>query len=138
MTFMARLVLCSLQLAPTNLCRSGVSFKAGVQERSNYRRIRRFLANYDVDHGALSRLLAHLVPQDPPYVLVLDRTECLGFSSNDHAAPLKLSSLAMTLRSRSAGGRTRFRGGETVLDLHQACSEKAAPSSYTLGTVCRD
>ena len=75
MTFMARFVLCSLQLTTTNLRRIAVSLKAGVEERSNYRRIRRFLAEYDVDYGALSRLLAGLVPQDPPYVLVLDRTE---------------------------------------------------------------
>ena len=79
MTFMARFVLCSLQLTTTNLRRIAVSLKAGVEERSNYRRIRRFLAHYKVDYGALSRLLVRLVPQDPPYqkppyVLVLDRT----------------------------------------------------------------
>jgi len=75
MTFMARFVLCSLQLTTTNLRRIAVSLKAGVEERSNYRRIRRFLADYEVDYGALSRLLVRLVPQEPPYVLVLDRTE---------------------------------------------------------------
>ena len=75
MTFMARFVLCSLQLTTTNLRRIAVALKAGVEERSNYRRIRRFLADYEVDYGALSRLLVRLVPQDPPYVLVLDRTE---------------------------------------------------------------
>ena len=72
---MARFVLCSLQLTTTNLRRIAVSLKASVEERSNYRRIRRFLADYEVDYGALSRLLAGLVPQEPPYVLVLDRTE---------------------------------------------------------------
>jgi hypothetical protein len=75
MTFMARFVLCSLQLTTTNLRRIAVSLKAGVEERSNYRRIRRFLADYDVDYATLSRLLVRLVPQEPPYVLVLDRTE---------------------------------------------------------------
>ena len=75
MTFMARFVLCSLQLTTTNLRRIAVSLKAGVEERSNYRRIRRFLPDYEVDDGALSRLLVRLVPQEPPYVLVLDRTE---------------------------------------------------------------
>ena len=66
-TFMAHFVLCSLQLTTTNLRRIAVSLKAGVEERSNYRRIRRFLAEYDVDCTALSRLLVRLVPQDPPY-----------------------------------------------------------------------
>lgn len=75
MTFMARFVLSALQLTTTNLRRIAVALKAGVEERSNYRRIRRFLAEYDVDYAALSRLLVRLVPQEPPYVLVLDRTE---------------------------------------------------------------
>jgi hypothetical protein len=72
---MARLVLCSLQLTTTNLRRISVSLKADVKEPSNYRRIRRFLAGYDLDYAALSTLLIRLVPQEPPYVLVLDRTE---------------------------------------------------------------
>ena len=67
MTFMARFVLCSLQLTTTNLRRIAVSLKAGVEERSNDQRTRRFLAEYDVDYGALSRLLTRLVPQDLPY-----------------------------------------------------------------------
>ena len=75
MAFMARFVLCFLQLAPTNLRCIAVSLKVGVKERSNDQRIRRFLAEYDVDYGTLSRLLARLVPKEPPYVLVLDRTE---------------------------------------------------------------
>jgi len=75
MTFMARFVLCSVQLTTTNLRRIALALKAGVEDRSNYRRIRRFLAEYDVDYAGLSKLLVRLVPQDPPYVLVLDRTE---------------------------------------------------------------
>ena len=63
-----------------DLRRIAVSLKAGVKEHSNYRRIHRFLADYQVNFGALSRLLIRLVSQDPlhqkpPYVLVLDRTE---------------------------------------------------------------
>jgi hypothetical protein len=75
MTFMARFVLSALKLTTTNLRRIAVALKAGVKERSNYRRIRRFLAEYDVEYADLSALLIRLVPQDPPYVLVLDRTE---------------------------------------------------------------
>ena len=69
---MARFVLCSLQLTTTNLRRTAVALKDGVEERFNYRR---FLAEDDVDSPALSKLLVRLVPQDSPYVLVLDRTE---------------------------------------------------------------
>ncbi len=73
---MARFVLCSLQLTTTNLRRTAMALKDGgedgVRERFNYRR---FLDEYDVDSPALSKLLVRLVPQDSPYVLVLDRTE---------------------------------------------------------------
>jgi hypothetical protein len=75
MTFMARFVLSALQLTTANLRRIAVALKADVEERSNYRRIRRFLAGYDLDYAALSTLLIRLVPQEPPYVLVLERTE---------------------------------------------------------------
>jgi hypothetical protein len=43
--------------------------------KSNYRRIQRFLAKYEVDFTALGRLFVHLLPQSPPYVVVIDRTE---------------------------------------------------------------
>jgi len=75
MKLMTRFVLCSLQLTTTNLHRIAVSLKAGVQEASNYRRIGFFLAGYEVDYAALSTLLVRLVPQEPPCVLVLDRTK---------------------------------------------------------------
>lgn len=60
MTFMGRFALCSLQLITTNLRRMAAALKAGVEERPNYRPIRRFLAEYDVDDAALSRLLVGL------------------------------------------------------------------------------
>ena len=72
---MARFVLSALKLTTTNLRRIAVALKAGVKERSNYRRIRRFLAEYDVDYADLAALLIRLVPQDPPYVLATGRTE---------------------------------------------------------------
>jgi len=70
-----------------NLRRIAVLLKAGVQERSNYRRIRRFLADYEVDYAALSELPVRLVPQEPPYALVLDRTEW-HFSSTLFNVPM--------------------------------------------------
>lgn len=73
--FMARFILSALQLTTSNLRRIAVVLKAEVAEASNYRRIRRFLKDYSVDYTAVSQLLYDLIPQDPPYVLVLDRTE---------------------------------------------------------------
>jgi hypothetical protein len=56
-----------LKLTTTNLREIAVALKAGVKEDSNYRRIRRFLSDYEVDVATLGRLLIRLLPQTPPY-----------------------------------------------------------------------
>lgn len=72
---MARFQLALEKLQTTNLRKIAASLKAGVKDESNYRRIQRFLSGYDVDFTALGRLLVTLLPQEGPYVAVLDRTE---------------------------------------------------------------
>lgn len=71
----ARFQAALLKLQTTNLSKIAVSLKGGVEIKSNYRRIQRFLSEYDVDFTALGGLLVHLLPQTGPYVAVLDRTE---------------------------------------------------------------
>lgn len=71
----ARFQAALLTLQTTNLSKIAVSLKGGVEIKSNYRRIQRFLSEYDVDFTALGSLLVHLLPQTGPYVAVLDRTE---------------------------------------------------------------
>ena len=73
--FMARFTSALLRLTTTNLSKIALALKAGVQLESNYRRIQRFLSDYDMDFTMLARLLVHLVPERPPYVVALDRTE---------------------------------------------------------------
>jgi hypothetical protein len=73
--FMGRFTAALLKLTTTNLRELAVALKAGVEEESNYRRIRRFLSNYEIDFTMLGRLLVRLLPQTPPYRVVLDRTE---------------------------------------------------------------
>lgn len=73
--FMARFTAALLKLTTTNLREVALALKAGVKEESNYRRIRRFLSDYEVDFTRLGRLLVRLLPQTPPYSVVLDRTE---------------------------------------------------------------
>ncbi len=73
--FMARFTSALLKLTTTNLREIAVALKAGVKENSNYRRIRRFLSDYEVGFAALGRLLIRLLPQKPPYTVILDRTE---------------------------------------------------------------
>lgn len=72
---MARFTSALLRLTTTDLWKIALALKAGVRQKSNYRRIQRFLAEYEIDFTALGRLLLHLLPQSPPYVVVIDRTE---------------------------------------------------------------
>ena len=73
--FMARFTSALLKLTTTNLREIAVALKAGVKEDSNYRRIRRFLSDYEVGFATLGRLLIRLLPQKSPYKVILDRTE---------------------------------------------------------------
>ncbi|WP_181149423.1 hypothetical protein [Salinibacter sp. 10B] len=46
---MARFTSALLQLTTTDLWKIALALKAGVHQKSNYRRIQRFLAEYDVE-----------------------------------------------------------------------------------------
>lgn len=72
---MARFTSALLKLRASNLREIAAQEKAGVKEDSNYRRIRRFLSDYEVGFATLGRLLIRLLPQKSPYKVILDRTE---------------------------------------------------------------
>jgi len=72
---MARFTSSVLTLTTTDLSKVALALKAGPKQKSNYRRIQRFLSGYEVDFTALGGLLLHLLPQRPPYEVVIDRTE---------------------------------------------------------------
>ena len=69
--FMARFTSAVLAMTTTNLRRIAIALKAGVEAKSNYRRIQRFLGEYDLDAVALGRLLLHLLPQEAPYKVAM-------------------------------------------------------------------
>ena len=72
---MARFTSSVLTPWATNLWKISLALKADVEQDSNYRRIQRFLSGYEVDFAMLGSLLLHLLPQTPPYEVVIDRTE---------------------------------------------------------------
>jgi len=59
----------------TNLAELAVVMKPQVETDSTYRRLQRFFAGFEFGYQRLGRFLLDLVPTDPPYVAVLDRTE---------------------------------------------------------------
>ena len=72
---MARFTSSVLTLTTTDLWKISLALKADVEQDSSYRRIQRFLSGYEVDFAMLGSLLLHLLPQTPPYEVVIDRTE---------------------------------------------------------------
>jgi len=72
---MARLMRALPIQTTTNLAQLAQVMKPQVDTDSTYRRIQRFFAGYAFGYEALGRFLFDLVPRDPPYVAVVDRTE---------------------------------------------------------------
>lgn len=72
---MARFTASMLKRRTADLWQIAVSLKAGVQHESSHRRIQRFLSGYEVDFPMLGCLLMRLIPETPPYKVVVDRTE---------------------------------------------------------------
>ncbi|MCS4191801.1 hypothetical protein GGP51_003299 [Salinibacter ruber] len=75
MKLMARLMRVLPMQATTNLSELAVVMKPEVETDSTYRRLQRFFAKFDFGYQRLGGFLLDLVPTDPPYVAVLDRTE---------------------------------------------------------------
>lgn len=71
----ARLMRALPMQTTTNLAQLAVVMKPQVQTDSTYRRLQRFFAGFAFGYEALGQFLLDLVPTDPPYVAVLDRTE---------------------------------------------------------------
>ena len=72
---MARLMRVLPMQTTTNLAELAVVMKPTVETDSTYRRLQRFFAEFEFGYERLGRFLLDLVPTEPPYVAVLDRTE---------------------------------------------------------------
>ncbi|CAM3250661.1 IS4/IS5 family transposase [Salinibacter ruber] len=75
MKLMARLTGALPMKTTTNLAQLAHAGKPEVETDSTYRRLQRFFAEFSFGYETLGRFLLDLVPTQPPYVAVLDRTE---------------------------------------------------------------
>jgi len=73
--FMARFVGSLLKLTTANGKKLALAMNPRVKAASNYRRIQRFMADYDFDFEAFGHFLLWLLPQEDGFVVVMDRTE---------------------------------------------------------------
>ena len=75
MKLMARLMRGLPTQTTTNLAQLAIVMKPEVETDSTYRRLQRFFAGFEFGYQRLGQFLLDLVPTEPPYVAVLDRTE---------------------------------------------------------------
>ena len=75
MKLMARLMRGLPMQTTTNLAQLAIVMKPEVETDSTYRRLQRFFAGFEFGYQRLGQFLLDLVPTEPPYVAVLDRTE---------------------------------------------------------------
>ena len=137
--FMARFTVALLQRTTTDLWDLAVVLKGNVKDASNHRRIQRFLAEYDLDFAMLGRLLAYLIPESPPYEVVVDRTEwefgetpvnvlTVGIAHDKMAFPIAWTSLP-------AGGGSST-GAQT--DVLERFLQAVGPESIQVLTADRE
>ena len=136
---MARFTSSVPTLTTTDLSKVALALKAGPKQESNYRRIQRFLSGYEVDFRALGGLLLHLLPQRPPYEVVIDRTEwhfgetavnllMVGIAHEGMAFPIASAALP-------SGGSSDFQSQAKVLERFL---EVVDPDSIKVVTADRE
>lgn len=80
--FVARFTLALLMQATVSFPKLALVLNASAKPASNYRRIQRFMADFDLDLGSFGRFLLTMVPQEGGYVVSMDRT-CWKFGATD-------------------------------------------------------
>ena len=108
-----------------------MALKFTPKQESNYRRIQRFLSGYDVDFTALGILLLHLLPQRPPYEVVIDRTE---WHFGETAVNLLMVGIAFKGMALPIAWTALLSGGSTSLGAQSEVPERflemVDPKSY--------
>ena len=82
--FISAFILSLLKVMTVNLTKIANGLNGCVEKRSNYRRIQRFLALFEVDYLLMAELMVHLLPPHRQWQVTLDRTtwQFGGFTIN--------------------------------------------------------
>ena len=73
--FLAAFLIALTQTSSVNLMRVAACFGGRAAPSSSYKRIQRFLRHFDLPMFKLAELLIRLMRLNPPFVVVIDRTE---------------------------------------------------------------
>lgn len=73
--FLSRFLLALFAARTVNLTHIAVLFGGSAKIESNYQRIKRFLAFFEIEAAQIARLLIKLMSLQPPFIVSIDRTE---------------------------------------------------------------
>lgn len=73
-TFTAAFILSLVKLNRVNFAKLANALNGQVKPQSNYRRIQRFFAEFDIPYEAVTRLILHLLPIKTDFTVSIDRT----------------------------------------------------------------
>ena len=74
LTFIAAFMLSLIKLRSVNFTKLANALNGTVKQKSNYRRIQRFFAHFDLPCDLVVRLILHLLPIKSDFTICIDRT----------------------------------------------------------------
>ncbi len=74
-TFIAAFIVSLIKLTSVNFTKLANALNGNVKQKSNYRRIQRFFAHFDLSYDCLTGLILHLLPVKSDFTLSIDRTK---------------------------------------------------------------
>lgn len=75
LSFLALFLIGLFRVKTVNLVDLSIGFKSKVKKESNYKRLQRFLREFDLDYYDLAKLVIEMMEIPEPWVLSVDRTQ---------------------------------------------------------------
>lgn len=75
LSFLALFLIALFRVKTVNLVDLSIGFKSKAKKESNYKRLQRFLKEFDLDYYDMAKLVIEMMEIPQPWVLSLDRTE---------------------------------------------------------------
>lgn len=75
LSFLALFLIALFRVKTVNLVDLSIGFKSQAKQESNYKRLQRFLREFDLDYYSMAKLVIEMMEIPQPWVLSLDRTE---------------------------------------------------------------
>lgn len=75
LSFLALFLIALFRVKTVNLVDLSIGFKSKAKKESNYKRLQRFLRDFDLDYYDMAKLVIEMMEIPEPWVLSLDRTQ---------------------------------------------------------------